>query len=50
MISRGAALYCAVGTDIRERDRFLWNGSTYSVKSVLTYGNVIRAEAEQLEC
>lgn len=45
-ISGAILIYCERGTDIRERDRVQWQGADYRVKSVLRYGNIIRAEAE----
>lgn len=46
-ISRGIALFCEIGTDIKEGDRVYYGGSCYDITGVLTYGNIIRAEAEK---
>lgn len=46
-ISGAILIYCELGTDIRERDQVQWRGNDYCVKSVLRYGNIIRAEAER---
>ncbi len=46
-ISRGIALFCEVGTDIKEGDRVCFGGNCYDIKGIMTYGNVIRAEAEK---
>lgn len=46
-ISGAILIYCELGTDIRERDQVQWRGVDYRVKSVLRYGNIIRAEAER---
>lgn len=47
-ISRGIALFCELGTDIREGDRVYYGGSRYDVTGVMIYGNIIRAEAEKI--
>lgn len=46
-VSGAILIYCELGTDIRERDQVQWQGNDYCVKSVLRYGNIIRAEAER---
>lgn len=43
-ISRGIALFCEPGMDIREGDRVYFGGSSYDVTGVMTYGNIIRAD------
>lgn len=49
VVQHGITLYCALGSDIRERDRFDYGGVTYRVTAVYIYGNVIKAEAECVE-
>lgn len=46
-ISRGIALFCELGTDIKEGDRVYYGVSCYDIDSVMTYGNIIRAEGEK---
>lgn len=47
-ISRGIALFCELGTDIREGDRVYYDGNYYDTKGAMPYENIIRAEAEKI--
>lgn len=47
-IFRSIALFCELGTDIREGDRVYYDGSYYDTKGAMPYENIIRAEAEKI--